>query len=251
MQTVLSHRRPTPRSRKITLTLTLVLGIVFAGAIGAPIAFAQGTSWVIANPSRTITAGSQAPIYVRAGGVKPGHQVALHQRQANGSWKAVLVRRLDAKLNVGFYPSPGATTVYRVAVFGTAQVSASYSSLIQVTVLNRGVAVVAEAAKLKGKPYRYGAAGPHAFDCSGYTQFVYKRFGRNLPHSATQQARHGAGVAKNAARPGDLILFGSGSRYYHAAIYAGNGYMWDASTSGHPVALRKIWSNNFVVRRLV
>ena len=79
----------------------------------------------------------------------------------------------------------------------------------------------------------------------------HKKFGRYLPHSATQQGRLGVGVSKAAARPGDLLVFGSPGRYTHAAIYAGNGAMWDSSTSGQPVALRRIWSPNFAVRRLV
>ena len=43
------------------------------------------------------------------------------------------------------------------------------------------------AAAQKGKPYRYGAAGPHAFDCSGFTSYVLKKQGVKLPRTAAQQ----------------------------------------------------------------
>jgi cell wall-associated NlpC family hydrolase len=111
--------------------------------------------------------------------------------------------------------------------------------------------VILEAARHRGAPYQAGGAGPRAFDCSGFTQFVFRRFGRALPHSATAQAHFGVMVAKSAAAPGDLILFGHGGRYSHAAIYAGRGYMWDASTSGHPVSVRRIYSPSYVVRRVI
>jgi cell wall-associated NlpC family hydrolase len=142
-----------------------------------------------------------------------------------------------------------------VAVVGSGRIATGLSNPVIVTVakapVQSGHAVIAEASRLRGAPYRFGAAGPRAFDCSGFTQFVYKRFGRALPHSATAQARHGIAVPRSAARPGDLVLFGRGGRYYHAAIYAGRGYMWDASTEGQPVARRKIYSQSFVVRRVI
>lgn len=111
--------------------------------------------------------------------------------------------------------------------------------------------VIAEARRLRGRPYRYGATGPRAFDCSGYTQFVFRKVGRRLPHSADAQQRRGRPVRRSQARPGDLIIFRSGGYGYHAAIYAGNGYMYDAPRPGARVGKHKIWSRNYVVRRLV
>jgi cell wall-associated NlpC family hydrolase len=52
-------------------------------------------------------------------------------------------------------------------------------------------------------------------------------------------------------RPGDLIFFRSGTHAYHAGIYAGGGYMYDAPRPGRTVGKHKIWSRNYVVRRLV
>ena len=39
----------------------------------------------------------------------------------------------------------------------------------------------------RGDPYRYGAAGPNAFDCSGLTKFSYGRAGRSIPRTTDQQ----------------------------------------------------------------
>jgi len=231
----------------------MLCGLLVVGAIGAPLALAQASSWVVVGPNRTIYQGQGAGLYATSGGGAlrtQGMTVALHQQSAKG-WTAISTRKIDGAGKASFAVYPKATTVYRVALIGNTKLTTSYSKPVRVTVSSAGLAVVAEAAKHRGKPYRYGGAGPHAFDCSGLTQFVFKRFGKSLPHSATQQGKAGVGVAKAAARPGDLILFGRPGSFYHAAIFAGNGHMWDASTSGQPVALRKIWSQGYVVRRLV
>jgi cell wall-associated NlpC family hydrolase len=115
-----------------------------------------------------------------------------------------------------------------------------------------GDLVVTEAARHKGAPYRYGAVGPNRFDCSGFTMYVYRKTAdRKLPHKADLQQRYGKAVNKAAARPGDLIIIRRGSHGIHAGIYAGEGTMWSAPRTGKTVTRQKIWSSNYVVRRLV
>ncbi|MEU4625329.1 C40 family peptidase [Actinoplanes sp. NPDC023801] len=115
-----------------------------------------------------------------------------------------------------------------------------------------GTRVVTEAARHKGKKYKFGAAGPKRFDCSGFTLYVYKKAaGKKLPHKANLQQRYGKAVAKSNKRPGDLIIIRKGSRGTHAGIYAGGGKMWSAPRTGKTVSKQKIWSKSYVVRRLV
>ncbi|NLY23425.1 MAG: LysM peptidoglycan-binding domain-containing protein [Bacteroidales bacterium] len=62
--------------------------------------------------------------------------------------------------------------------------------------------------KYLGKPYRYAARGPRAFDCSGYTAFVFKEFGYNLnPSSAGQHQQFPAVSRKEDLQKGDLVFF--------------------------------------------
>ena len=116
-----------------------------------------------------------------------------------------------------------------------------------------GSRVIKEAAKHKGAPYKWGAVGPKRFDCSGYTRYVYKRFGKSLPHQSSQQysTRYVKRVSKGAKRTGDLIfLKNSSGRIYHVGIYAGAGKYWVAPHTGSHVKLQKIYTSRYVVGRV-
>ncbi|HMA46588.1 MAG TPA: NlpC/P60 family protein [Frankiaceae bacterium] len=112
-----------------------------------------------------------------------------------------------------------------------------------------GSRAVAVAGQQAGKPYRYGAAGPGAFDCSGLTQYVYRRLGRHLPRTAAAQYFATQRVAQSHKRPGDLIFFGAPNAY-HVTIYAGGDQMWAARHSGTVVQLQRIWTSHYTVGRV-
>ncbi|MCW2607862.1 MAG: hypothetical protein JWO60_2555 [Frankiales bacterium] len=109
-------------------------------------------------------------------------------------------------------------------------------------------AVLREAARHVGKPYRYGAVGPDAFDCSGFTRYVYAQFGKSLPHNARAQEDQATPVSKAEARPGDLVFIQDVRG--HVGIYAGDGKMYDAPRSGKTVTLRSIWTSNYTLGRV-
>ena len=67
--------------------------------------------------------------------------------------------------------------------------------------------VVQQAFNLLGKPYKYGAKGPDAFDCSGFIYFVYQRVGITLPVITEGQIKCGYGVSGDSVQPGDLVFF--------------------------------------------
>jgi len=71
--------------------------------------------------------------------------------------------------------------------------------------------------KQLGVPYKYGGIDSTGFDCSGFTQFIYKNIGIELPHNAQLQSELGQAIDLEKAQTGDLIFFGK-RRAAHAAM---------------------------------
>jgi cell wall-associated NlpC family hydrolase len=112
--------------------------------------------------------------------------------------------------------------------------------------------VLAIADQYVGVPYVWGGTTPAGFDCSGYTSFVYRTVGIQLPRTANAQMLATPRVSPADARPGDLVFFLSSSgRAYHNGIYAGDGYMYDSPRAGKSVSKRKIWSAAVVYHRVI
>lgn len=77
------------------------------------------------------------------------------------------------------------------------------------------------ASQFKGTRYRSGSSSPKGFDCSGFTSFVFKKFGYDLNRSSSSQVNNGTPVAKNELQPGDLVFFNGravGKRVGHVGI---------------------------------
>jgi cell wall-associated NlpC family hydrolase len=136
------------------------------------------------------------------------------------------------------------TTSSTTATVSTARLRAQAALTARIT------AVLGTAASLKGRPYRYGATGPRAFDCSGYVKYVYARHGIKLPRTAQQQYRASRKISKSQIRKGDLVFFG-GAHKYHVAVYAGDGTIWHAPSSGKTVRKVRIWTSNWSAGRVL
>jgi cell wall-associated NlpC family hydrolase len=113
----------------------------------------------------------------------------------------------------------------------------------------RGSAVLSLASRYVGVMYRYGGSRPSGFDCSGYTQYVYKQLGVTLPRTAQQQLASVRRIPRSEAVPGDLVFVVYGGYASHVGIYAGNGMMYDSPRSGKAISKRKIWSSSVVFGR--
>ena len=113
-----------------------------------------------------------------------------------------------------------------------------------------GDRVLDEAPKHQGKPYRYGATGPDAFDCSGFTQYVYGQVGVSLPRTSADQYAVSEKIAQQDRRPGDLIAMkNSSGRVTHVGVYGGHDNWWVESTSAGRVILQDLNSSNYGVGR--
>lgn len=87
-----------------------------------------------------------------------------------------------------------------------------------------------------GKPYKYGAAGPDSYDCSGLVYSIYNRLGITLPRTANAQSKVGVYVSKEDLDYGDLVFFArNGKTVNHVGIYVGNGEFVHAPQTGDVV----------------
>jgi hypothetical protein len=94
---------------------------------------------------------------------------------------------------------------------------------------------VAFALAQRGKPYRWGAEGPGAFDCSGLVWAAWRAAGVAIPRTAAAQL---AGLPRVGGRlqPGDLVVYRSdGPSRRHVAMLVDRGRMVEALGRGVPV----------------
>jgi cell wall-associated NlpC family hydrolase len=145
--------------------------------------------------------------------------------------------------------SVGTTTPAAQAATTTTSTSTPTAAQVRQAKIN---SVMTWAAKQKGKPYQYGAAGPYRFDCSGLTMYVFKHaLGKSLSHNAEAQYRSVTHISRASLRPGDLVFAMSGGSAYHVGIYAGSGYFWHAPHSGTVVKKVKMYSATWRYGRII
>lgn len=118
----------------------------------------------------------------------------------------------------------------------------------------KGAIVVSTARNYIGSKYVYGATGPSSFDCSGFTQYVFKLHGVSLNRTAAAQYSNGVAVDRSNLQPGDLVMFGK-SGINHVGIYIGGGQIVHAANPSRGVTIDTItsgyYNNNYVGARRV
>jgi cell wall-associated NlpC family hydrolase len=114
----------------------------------------------------------------------------------------------------------------------------------------RGSAVLAIAARYVGIYYRPGGTTPAGFDCSGFTQYVYRQVGITLPRTAQSQMNSVTRISRSEAAPGDLVFVVGAGVTGHVGIYAGGNMMYDSPRSGKALSKREIWTSSVVFGRV-
>ena len=133
---------------------------------------------------------------------------------------------------------PGARALVSAALAATLLISAAPSTPAAAADLSEANQVIAIAKAQLGDPWRYGATGPSAFDCSGLVIYSYKMAGDlSLIGSGNYRSasalykyfRDRGRTSRTTATPGDLVVWGNGS---HIGIYLGGGMAISTLTSG-------------------
>jgi peptidoglycan DL-endopeptidase CwlO len=134
-------------------------------------------------------------------------------------------------------------------------VNAPYSTVANTTALGSSPAAMMRKAAMTnalgklGRPYRWGAMGPNAFDCSGLVKWSFANAGRALPRTSRAMASVGVPVARRNLQPGDLVFFYQ--PISHVGIYIGNNKIVHASQSGQPVKVSDITYMRFTTARRI
>lgn len=92
-----------------------------------------------------------------------------------------------------------------------------------------------------GKPYRWGAQGPAAYDCSGLTSQAWESAGRAIPRTSQEQWAELRHVPLTALRPGDLVVYFPEAT--HVALYLGEGMVVQAPRPGTKIKVSPIAAN--------
>jgi len=201
-------------SRGATIGLSTVATLVAGGLV-----------WLLA--SAVPSSASAQAVHLSSADRLAGSEVGLHER----------VRQVDAEAMDA-----------RAAILAQAQITSAEANMrAQVAAMRESVLRVAR--NQLGDPYRAGSAGPDAFDCGGFTQFVFRKaLGMDIARTSRGQYQQVERIKKSEAQPGDLVFFFEGGAH-HVGIYLGNGRMIDAPKPGESVSVNPIsgswWGDSF------
>ena len=124
--------------------------------------------------------------------------------------------------------------------------------IVQSTNEETGADEVVEYAKnYLGYKYVAGGASPATgFDCSGFTQYVYKNFGITLNRTSKDQIKNGVAVEKDDLQLGDIVIFNNeaNTAIGHVGIYVGEGNFIHASNPKGGVKITTLTTGYYAKR---
>ena len=134
------------------------------------------------------------------------------------------------------------------------------STYLQVDLSQQSIdSVISSAKALIGTPYVWGGSSlkDGGFDCSGFTQYVFKQAGYTIDRTSLQQSLDGTLVNIANLKPGDLVFFSfaQNGKVDHVGLYIGNGKMINSPKTGDVVKTVDIttsyWQSRFVTARRI
>ncbi|SFV69866.1 peptidoglycan lytic protein P45 [hydrothermal vent metagenome] len=115
--------------------------------------------------------------------------------------------------------------------------------------------IEARAKELLGLKYVWGATGPNTYDCSGFTQKIYKEAGIKIPRVSRDQAKVGQYVSYNNLKKGDMVFFDTKKhpqgKVTHVGIYLGNGNFIHASSGAKKIVIFNFNQKSFYKKRFL
>ena len=250
------------------LTVALVMSCVAVPAFAADNTQAKDDS--LAAPVLSKTMKSTKNVVLKWNKIGNAKGYFVYKYDSKDKDFDVVAKVGSKKTSLKQHVKPGKKNIYKVSAYtksaGKVTVGTSSNNLTVKTPKTlkksskgfkgtNSYTVVKAAKKKRGCAYVSGAAGPRAFDCSGYVYYIYnkvgsvkkigtKKFSRTSAQGLySQLKKYNIGRSVKKAQPGDIMLFsrsGGKSGIYHAALYYGNGKIIHASSPSTGVIISKI-----------
>lgn len=113
--------------------------------------------------------------------------------------------------------------------------------------------IIEYAKKQIGTPYVWAGNSPPGFDCSGFTCYVMKEFGKELPRRAVDQHENSKKIKEKNAQKGDLIFFDNGSGISHVGMIVsekGKPLVMIHASSSKGVILTELEKSDYWMKRI-
>ncbi len=78
--------------------------------------------------------------------------------------------------------------------------------------------LVVYARQFVGVPYKWAGSDENGFDCSGFTSFIFRKFGIVISRSSSNQFSDAKEISTDLAEKGDLVFFGPGVAVTHVGM---------------------------------
>lgn len=109
------------------------------------------------------------------------------------------------------------------------------------------------AIKQIGTPYVWSGNNPNGFDCSGFTGYVMKEFGKELPRRAADQYELSKKLKEKNVEKGDLVFFDNGSGISHVGMIVsdkGKPIVMIHASSSKGVIITEIGKSDYWLKRV-
>ena len=208
--------------RKLLFTL-FASTMIFSGTVTAAGAEAPSTTNAPQTEIIQQVSGSKATAMSGTYKTKYNSNVRL---DAGTKHTIVFMAKKGTTLKATHKKKVGKETWYKVSASGksgwvlSTLVSKSTAKVSAPAVSNSGI--VSTAMALRGTPYKFGGTTTSGFDCSGFTQYVFKKNGKSLTRTTLSQFAETDKVT--TPKVGDLVFFANTYRagISHVGIYIGN-----------------------------
>ena len=113
--------------------------------------------------------------------------------------------------------------------------------------------LVTEAKTYLGVPYVWAGNSPSGFDCSGFTSYVMKQKGIDLPRRAADQYEQSTKIKEKNVQKGDLVFFNNGSGVSHVGIVISNlgePLVMIHSSSSQGIIITEVEKSEYWMKRL-